>query len=116
MQNLFGSRVLRSLPSAASSQQIQHFVDLGVLVFRCPTTWVSVTSGINTDRRTLLQIEHCNMRVRCLACGQPHDFSVADCEFAAFGGSSVPKDAPAQPKPPIAEASPGRMPPSSGRP
>lgn len=59
----------RSLPLAANSRQILHFVDLGVLVFRCRATGACVSNGINADRRSFFQMQHCKMAASTAAGG-----------------------------------------------
>jgi len=44
------------------------------LIFVCPATG----SGVETEIGTLLRIRHQNVRVHCPACGELHEWRVAD--------------------------------------
>jgi hypothetical protein len=48
------------------------------LIFVCPTTGQNVDIGIETDLDTLARISEANVRARCPACGQWHEWSVRD--------------------------------------
>ena len=52
------------------------------LVFTCPTTGQRVDVGIQTELQTLLRIRNKRLRTRCRACGQWHEWPVAEAELA----------------------------------
>jgi hypothetical protein len=48
------------------------------LMFICPATRREVDVGIETEIGTLLRIKSQKLRGRCPACGQSHEWKVAD--------------------------------------
>ena len=48
------------------------------LIFVCPATGRKVDSGIETGLETLVHIMDENVRARCPACGQWHEWRVRD--------------------------------------
>jgi hypothetical protein len=48
------------------------------LIFLCPETGREVDVGIETEIGTLLRIKSQTVRGRCPACGQSHEWKVAD--------------------------------------
>ncbi len=52
------------------------------LVFTCPTSGQRVDVGIETELQTLLRIRSSRLRTYCPACGQKHEWPVADAHLA----------------------------------
>ena len=52
------------------------------LVFTCPVTGQHVDVGIETELQTLLRIRASRLRTHCPACGQSHEWTVADAQLA----------------------------------
>ena len=53
-------------------------VEIGPLVFRCPTVGHNIESGIEMDLQTFRRVGHLSVRLRCRDCGRPHELKVAD--------------------------------------
>jgi hypothetical protein len=51
------------------------------LTFVCPTTRREIDSGVETEIGTLLRIRDHNVRVHCQACGELHEWRVADASL-----------------------------------
>jgi predicted RNA-binding Zn-ribbon protein involved in translation (DUF1610 family) len=52
------------------------------LYFVCPNTGQEIDAGIETELATLLRIRMSSMRMRCPACGEPHEWRVRDAQLA----------------------------------
>jgi len=48
----------------------------------CPSTGRNIDAGIETELQTLLRIKSETIRIVCPACGERHEWRVADARFA----------------------------------
>jgi hypothetical protein len=80
------SRHLRLLIGSGGLKQQRgtDHLEIGILVFRCPTTQLNIESDIEIDRPTFLRIGQFDVRVRCRACRRLHEFKVANGSLAPF--------------------------------
>jgi hypothetical protein len=53
-------------------------LEIGTLVFRCPTMAGEIESGLYMDRETFIGIQNLNIRVHCSDCGEFHKWRVAE--------------------------------------
>lgn len=53
------------------------------LYFVCPKTGRRIDAGIETDLKTLLRIKAQTIRLACPACGEPHEWRIADAQLAS---------------------------------
>jgi predicted RNA-binding Zn-ribbon protein involved in translation (DUF1610 family) len=51
------------------------------LFFSCPMTGQSIDVGIESDVSTLLRIRMKNVTARCPACGEQHEWPIADARL-----------------------------------
>ncbi len=51
------------------------------LHFRCPNTGEIVDVGIDSELNTLLRIRNKRLMARCAACGERHEWRVADAHL-----------------------------------
>jgi hypothetical protein len=49
---------------------------MGALMFDCPRTGKPITTGIETDEATLLEVASVAIRLMCPHCGEEHDSRV----------------------------------------
>ena len=56
---------------------------MGLLFVTCPTTRLSISTGIDTTSTSLRRIWKSNMQVACSHCGKVHEFKVRDAMLAS---------------------------------
>lgn len=59
-------------------------LDIGALLFVCPTTRALIDSGIDSDRRTASSVAEFRVRVHCAACGCSHEFAIGSGQLGPF--------------------------------
>ena len=65
-------------------------LEIGALVFRCPTTRQDIESGIEMDQCTFLKSGQLGVCVHCPACRNCHEFNIASGRLAPFRAVHLP--------------------------
>lgn len=65
------------------------------LAIRCPTTGITIDTGISTDADSLAKSWHNDIRLKCACCGGTHQFAVREV-FLAQAVSAFAYDGPVE--------------------